>query len=68
MTIGFIKSIDMLQKEARQIVERIKTANNIRIIVDNDISLSWVKNIHNTKKLFHDIGIAIQDYYVKLKI
>lgn len=53
-----------MTKEERQIVQRLKDASKIQISYDGD-TLEFKKTMHNTKKLFFDIGIAVQDYFVK---
>ena len=55
-----------MDREQRQMVEKIKSASSIKIETGmGEFSLEFDSRRHNTKKLFHDIGIAIQDYFVK---
>ena len=52
----------------RQIIEAIKRSKHISIVVDYGLlSLSWNAESSDIKKLTHDIALAVQDYYIKLK-
>ena len=54
-----------ITKEERQIVQRIKDARRIQITYDALGHLEFNSSSHDTRKLFHDLGIAIQDFFVK---
>lgn len=52
----------------RQIIEAIKRSKHIKIVVDYGfLSLPFSAESSDIKKLTHDIALAVQDYYIKLK-
>ena len=56
----------MLNALDRNLVERVKNAQDIEITINgggkNFLHLTFSKD---TRKLAHDIGLAIQDYFAK---
>lgn len=58
-----------MTKEERQFCEWTKKADKIELIVNSGepsgFKVKLDKSQHNIKKFAHDIGLALQDYFVK---
>ena len=55
-----------LDRIRRNLVQRIKEARRISVIVnDKELQIDFPSEPGDIKKLSHDIAIAIQDYFIK---